>query len=195
MAIAPTGFAALSAANNDAVLLVGNFGDGHINAYDASTGGFLGQLKDPDGEPIQIDGLWALRVGNGGKGGDANTVYFTSGLFGETHGLFGSLTTAAPGSPEGTAEAQMIQADLDVVQLNQQTLQSDLQAGAPKTTIRQDVHALDQSLIQLARDEARFTDDTFADLGIGHDHAHHVAKRGFDATTLDNVFAGLGKPL
>ena len=57
-----------SAPNNDAVLLVGNFGDGHINAFDASTGGFLGELKDPDGEPIQIDGLWALKVGNGGAG-------------------------------------------------------------------------------------------------------------------------------
>ena len=138
LAIAPAGFAGLERPNNDAVLLVGNFGNGHINAFDASTGGSLGQLKDPDGEPIQIDGLWALKVGNGGAGGDANTVYFTAGLFGETHGLFGSLTTAAPGSPEGTAEAQMIQADLDVVQLNLQTLQSDLQAGAAKTTIRQD---------------------------------------------------------
>jgi uncharacterized protein (TIGR03118 family) len=195
LAIAPTGFAGLSAPNSDAVLLVGNFGDGKINAFDASTGGVLGQLKDPDGEPIKIDGLWALKVGNGGGGGDANTVYFTAGLFGETHGLFGSLTTAAPGSPEGTAEAQMIQADLDVVQLNLQTLQTDRAAGAPKATIRQDVHALDQSLKQLARDEARFTDDTLADLGIGHDHAHHASQRESDLTALDNVFAGLGKPL
>ena len=92
LAIAPTGFAGLSAPNNDAVLLVGNFGDGRINAFDASTGSSLGQLKDPDGEPIQIDGLWALKVGNGSAGGAANTVYFTAGLFGETHGLFGSLT-------------------------------------------------------------------------------------------------------
>jgi hypothetical protein len=60
------------------VLLVGNFGDGRINAFDASTGDVLTQLKDPDGEPIQINGLWALKVG---VGGDANAVYFTAGLF------------------------------------------------------------------------------------------------------------------
>ena len=182
--------------NNDAVLLVGNFGNGRINAFDASTGSVLGQLKDPDGEPIQIDGLWALKVGNGGAGGDANTVYFTAGLFGETHGLFGSLTTAAPGSPEGTAESQMIQADIDVVQLNLQTLQSDLQAGAAKATIRQDRQALDQSVKQLTRDEARFTADTFTDLGIGHGHAPpDAAVRAIDVATLENVFAGLGTPL
>jgi len=53
----------------------------------------------PDGAPIQIDGLWALKVGNGGAGGNANTVYFTAGLDHETHGLFGSL---APGvTPAG----------------------------------------------------------------------------------------------
>jgi uncharacterized protein (TIGR03118 family) len=193
LAIAPTGFAGLSAPNNDAVLLVGNFGDGRINAFDASTGSLLGQLKDPDGEPIQIDGLWALKVGNGGAGGDANTVYFTAGLFDETHGLFGALTTAAPGSPEGTAEAQMIQADLDVVQLNLQTLHADLNAGAPKATIRQDVKAFDQSLIQLIRDEARFTADTFADLSIGHGHKHDEDILGFNLTALDKVFARLGK--
>ena len=195
LAIAPNGFAGLSAPNNDAVLLVGNFGDGRINAFDASTGVFLSQLKDPDGEPIQIDGLWALKVGNGGAGGDANTVYFTAGLFGESHGLFGSLTTAAPGSPEGTAEAQMIQADLDVVQLSLQTLQMDLNAGAPKTTIRQDIQALDQSLAQLTHDEARFTADTFADLGIGHNGKHDASMDllDFTALRLDNDFAPLSK--
>ncbi|HYT89257.1 MAG TPA: TIGR03118 family protein [Gemmataceae bacterium] len=195
LAIAPTGFAGLSAPNGDPVLLVGNFGNGRINAFDAATGVSLGGLKDPDGEPIQINGLWALQVGNGGAGGAANTVYFTAGLFGETHGLFGALTTAAPGSPEGTAEAQMIQADLDVVQLSLQALQMDLKASASKTTIRQDVQALDQSLTQLARDEVGFTADTFADLGNGHDHDHEAASRGFDLTALDNVFAGLGKLL
>ena len=170
LAIAPAGFAGLSAPNNDPVLLVGNFGNGRINAFDASTGAFLGGLKDPDGEPIQIDGLWALKVGNGGAGGDANTVYFTAGLFGETHGLFGSLTTPAPGSPEGTAEAQMIQADLDVVGLDVQQLQKDLAGGASRTTIRQDVQTLDAALVQLTRDEVRFTADAFTDTGAHPDH-------------------------
>ena len=172
LAIAPPGFAGLSAPHGDQVLLVGNFGDGHINAFDAVTGASLGQLKDPDGEPIQIDGLWALKVGNGGAGGASNTVYFTAGLFGETHGLFGSLTTAAPGSPEGQAEAQVIQGDLDIVQLNLKAVLGDLTNNAPKAQLRQDIQALDQSLIQLTRDEVHFRADTFADLGIGHSHDH-----------------------
>ena len=150
---------------------MGNFGDGHINAFDATTGAFLGQLKDPDGEPIQIDGLWALKVGNGNGGGAANTVYFTAGLFHETHGLFGSLTTAAPGSAEGPAEAQVIQADLDVVQLDLTVVVKDLSSGAPATQVRQDVRALDAAIIQLNRDEIRFAADTFADAG-GHRHDH-----------------------
>jgi uncharacterized protein (TIGR03118 family) len=189
LAIAPTGFAGLSAPNNDAVLLVGNFGDGRINAFDASTGGSLGQLTDPDGEPIQIDGLWALKVGNGGAGGAANTVYFTAGLFDETHGLFGSLTTAAAGSPEGSAESQVIQADLDVVQLSLQALQADLQAGAPKSTIRMDFQDLNQSLIHLKHDQIRFADDTFNDLGIGHGRGHDQDMGGFDLMAQDNEFA------
>jgi uncharacterized protein (TIGR03118 family) len=99
LAIAPTGFAGLSAPGSDQVLLVGNFGNGFIHAFDATTGSHLGKLTDPGGEAIRIDGLWALRVGNGGSGGAADTVYFTAGPFGESHGLFGSLTTAAPSSP------------------------------------------------------------------------------------------------
>jgi uncharacterized protein (TIGR03118 family) len=183
LAIAPTGFAGITAPNGDKVLLVGNFGNGLIHAFDATTGAFLDTLKDPDGEPIQIDGLWALRVGGGGKsGGDPNTVYFTAGLFGETHGLFGALTTAAPGSPEGMAEAQVITADTDVFNLNLQQVQKDLSSGVTGTQLQQDLRALDQSLIQLVRDEIRFADDARDDAGIGH---HHHSD--FD---LDDLFGG-----
>jgi hypothetical protein len=69
------------------------------------------------------------------------------------------LFSGAPGSPEGMAEAQLITADLEIVQLHLQTFQKDLGAGASKTTIRQDVRAHDQSLAQLSRDEARLTAD------------------------------------
>src|SRR5262249_37695213 len=110
LAIAPQGFAGLSAHGNDPVLLVGNFGDGRIHAFNATSGSGVGELRAPDGEPIVMDGLWALRVGNGGNGGVSTAVYFTAGTFGESHGLFGSLTTVAPGSPEGPAEAQWVQA-------------------------------------------------------------------------------------
>jgi len=72
-------------------ILIGNFGNGHINVY--SPGGeFLDKLRDPNGQAIVIDGLWTLRVGNGGNGGDLNKVYFTAGPNGETDGLFGSLS-------------------------------------------------------------------------------------------------------
>jgi uncharacterized protein (TIGR03118 family) len=163
LAIAPQGFAGLGAPDNDPVLLVGNFGDGLVNAFDANNGYPLGQLKDPDGEPIRVDGLWALKVGNGGNGGAADTVYFTAGLFGETHGLLGSLTTAAPGSPEGPAEAQAVQADVDVVQLDLQQLITDTGSGAPAATISQDVQTLSADADRLARDERAFARDALAD--------------------------------
>jgi uncharacterized protein (TIGR03118 family) len=73
-------------------LLIGNFGNGHINAFNLETGKFLGKLRERTGRTLVIDGLWALRVGNGGNGGDPNIVYFSAGPNGETDGLFGSLT-------------------------------------------------------------------------------------------------------
>jgi uncharacterized protein (TIGR03118 family) len=163
LAIAPQGFAGISDPGNDPVLLVGNFGDGSINAFDATTGSGLGQLDDPDGEPIQIDGLWALKVGNGGSGGAADTVYFTAGPFDESHGLFGSLATAAPGSPEGTAEDQWVQANVDVVQLDQDQLAADTAAGAPAATLRQDAQTLDADSHALARTEHDSAKDTADD--------------------------------
>jgi hypothetical protein len=166
LAIAPAGFAGINAPGSDQVLLVGNFGNGQINAYDASTGSLLGGLRDPDGETISIDGLWALRVGNGGNGGAANTVYFTAGLLGERHGMFGSLTTATPGSPEGPAEAQWAQANLDVVQLDQNQLTADAAAGAPAATIKQDVQTLEADSDGLARAERAFAEDAADDAGV-----------------------------
>jgi hypothetical protein len=73
-------------------LLVGNFGNGAINAFSPADGSLLGGLSDESGTPIRIDGLWALAFGNGGQGGDPNVLYFTAGPLGETHGLFGSLS-------------------------------------------------------------------------------------------------------
>ncbi|MBV9944581.1 MAG: TIGR03118 family protein [Solirubrobacterales bacterium] len=165
LAIAPQAFAGLGPPHNDPVLLVGNFGNGFINAFDATTGTPLGQLKDPDGEPIQIDGLWTLKFGNGGSGGAANTLYFTAGPFGESHGLFGSLSTAAPGSPEGPAEAQWVRANVEVVQLDLQQLIDDSSSGASAATIRQDVQTLDADSQKLSGVERAFAQDTLADAG------------------------------
>jgi uncharacterized protein (TIGR03118 family) len=91
LAIAPGTFGAFANA-----LLVGNFGDGRINAFDRNTGALLGTLNDQGGNPIVIDELWALTFGNGVGGGDVNTLYFTAGIGEEAHGVFGSLVSAAP---------------------------------------------------------------------------------------------------
>jgi hypothetical protein len=72
-------------------ILVGNFGDGHISAYDTS-GHFLGQLNGQNGQPLAIERLWQLTFGNGSSAGGSGTLYFTSGLNKEQDGIFGSLT-------------------------------------------------------------------------------------------------------
>jgi len=83
--IAPRGFGRFSGD-----LLVGNFGDGRIHAYSARTGAFRGTLRNRQGHPITIDGLWALRVGNG-TFGSKNAVLFSAGPDDESHGLLGQL--------------------------------------------------------------------------------------------------------
>jgi uncharacterized protein (TIGR03118 family) len=82
-------------------ILIGNFGDGRIHAFDPDSGKELGNVTNSIGQEIVIDGLWSLTVGNGKAGGDTNTIYFTAGPNGETAGLFGSLTAVAPGTPCG----------------------------------------------------------------------------------------------
>jgi uncharacterized protein (TIGR03118 family) len=77
-------------------LLVGNFGDGKINAYDPRTGAFRGTLKNRDGNPIAINGLWALRFGNGVIG-TPQTLLFTAGIADEDHGLFGEIVVRRSG--------------------------------------------------------------------------------------------------
>ena len=86
LALAPADFGAFGGA-----LLVGNNGDGRINAYDPGSGTFLGQLADDDGNPITIPNLWALTFGNGHAGGDAETLFFAAGVNYDEHGLFGAI--------------------------------------------------------------------------------------------------------
>src|SRR5262245_12917408 len=89
MAMAPPKFGQFSNA-----LLVGNFGDGRINAYDFASGDFLGQLADPGGNPITIDGLWGLAFGPGPTAADPERLWFAAGIEDEAHGLLGTLTPA-----------------------------------------------------------------------------------------------------
>jgi uncharacterized protein (TIGR03118 family) len=71
-------------------LLVGNFGDGRINAYNLHTGTWLGLLRRPSGRALAIDGLWGLRFGNGTTGGP-NDLLFSAGIDDEAHGLLGEI--------------------------------------------------------------------------------------------------------
>jgi uncharacterized protein (TIGR03118 family) len=97
MVVAPSGFGDFSGA-----LLVGNFGDGRINAYEPATGTFRGTLSRSRGHPIEIDGLWGLAVGNGVTAGNAATLYYAAGPEDEARGLFGKITA----NPAGTSPVQ-----------------------------------------------------------------------------------------
>lgn len=86
VAYAPAGFGAL--ANT---LLVGNFGDGKIVAFDPATQAVKDMLRDEKGEPVVIDKLWGLIFGNGASLGDVNALYYAAGPNDEKDGVFGSL--------------------------------------------------------------------------------------------------------
>lgn len=87
VALAPAGFGEFGGD-----LLIGNFGNGHINAFDPMTGEFAGKVRNSHGQTIVIQGLWTLTFGNGGNGGHQNVLYFTAGPNDEADGLFGSLS-------------------------------------------------------------------------------------------------------
>jgi len=89
MALAPAGFGKFS--NH---LLVANFGDGTINAYDPKSFNFAGQLRTSDGQALVIDGLWGIAFGNGFQQQPATTLYFAAGPDDEGHGLYGSIVPA-----------------------------------------------------------------------------------------------------
>jgi uncharacterized protein (TIGR03118 family) len=86
MAMAPANF---GAASN--MLLVANFGDGKINAYNADTGAFAGTLSRSGGAPIVVDGLWGIAFGNGVNNQPVNTLFYTAGPGDEAHGVYGRI--------------------------------------------------------------------------------------------------------
>jgi uncharacterized protein (TIGR03118 family) len=92
VAIAPANWGAFGGA-----VLVGNFGNGQINAFNAKTGALLGTLQNSTGTPLAIQGLWTIAFGNGASGGDKNFLYFTAGIMvnGVQHGLLGSIAPPA----------------------------------------------------------------------------------------------------
>ena len=98
IAVAPDNFGHFSNA-----LLVGNFGDSKVNAFDLKTGAFLGQLTDAQGKPLILNGgfqesdtkgLWGITFGNGQNGAATNSLFFAAGINGENDGLFGKVTVS-----------------------------------------------------------------------------------------------------
>jgi len=97
--IAPAGFG-----NFGGDLLIGNFGDSHVSAFNPNTGKFLGQLQDTNGNPLVLNGgfngpdtkgLWGIAFGTGEGGAGKNTLFFASGINDESDGLFGAVNMAA----------------------------------------------------------------------------------------------------
>lgn len=86
VAFAPADFGVLSG-----TLLVANFGDGTIAAFDPATHSFIDVMRNGTGKPVVIDKIWGLLFGNGESLGDTNALYFTAGPRDEQDGLFGSL--------------------------------------------------------------------------------------------------------
>jgi len=97
--LAPSNFGSFS---ND--FLIGNFGNGEILAYDATSDLFLGTLNGTNGQPLVNDHLWALETRAVGSGFDPNAVYFSAGINNEADGLFGKIAiTPEPATIFGTA--------------------------------------------------------------------------------------------
>lgn len=90
VAMAPADFGRFSNA-----LLVANFGDGTISAFDSHSQ-FLGRLRDADDKQIRIPGLWGIQFGNGVQSQPTNTLFFTAGPNDENDGVYGSISVATP---------------------------------------------------------------------------------------------------
>ncbi len=99
MAVAPAGFGPFGGN-----LLVANFGDGTINAFDRHSFAMTGTLQDAKGAPVVNSGIWEILFGGKNNVGDPNTLYFSAGVNGAKDGLFGSLalTPEPAGTPDFT---------------------------------------------------------------------------------------------
>jgi hypothetical protein len=108
VAIAPAGFGSFGGD-----LLVGNFGDGVINAFDPKTFAFKGALQNAQGTPIANTGLWEIVFGSSTLG-NPNTLYFAAGINEAKDGVFGSITVAQPTTGTANFNIQIAQSSLQV---------------------------------------------------------------------------------
>jgi uncharacterized protein (TIGR03118 family) len=86
LALAPLSFGDFGGA-----LLVGNFGDGTINAFSPRTGRWLGTLRDQHQRKIRVDGLWGMQFGNGVQAQKTNALYYAAGPNDEENGTYGVI--------------------------------------------------------------------------------------------------------
>lgn len=93
LVIAPPTFGAFA---ND--LLVANFGDNNIVAFDLNTGEYIDYLRGSDGKVLPVEGVWALTFGNGVSLGDAKTLYYSAGPNKEFDGVFGRISVVSSNS-------------------------------------------------------------------------------------------------
>lgn len=96
MALAPSGFGSFGGA-----LLVGNFGDGKINAYNVSSGALIGSLNSPSGTALQFSGLWGIAFGNGSESQPTTTLFYAAGVNGETDGIYGRIDYGSTSTSTG----------------------------------------------------------------------------------------------
>jgi uncharacterized protein (TIGR03118 family) len=170
MTIAPAGFGSFGGD-----LLVGNFGDSHVSAFDLKSGGFLGQLQDTHGQPLVLDagitgaggntkGLWGIAFGNGQGGAGTQTLSFASGPNDETDGVFGMVvdppeskpaTAGAPSHSSGHTHELAVDIRLDVadVQADVQALTRALATGT-SAAVTADLKALSAGLSAVRADVA-----------------------------------------
>ena len=90
MVLAPSDFGTLSG-----TLLIGNFGDGAINAFDPATGAQVGAIKDAAGTAFAVPGLWGMAFGNDTNNQPHNTLFFAAGTNDEANGLYGRIDLGA----------------------------------------------------------------------------------------------------
>jgi uncharacterized protein (TIGR03118 family) len=126
VALAPADFGEFSGA-----LIVGNFRTGHLHAYDTTSGDFLGRLRDPNGDVIQIEGLLGLHFGNGTVSGDRNALYFAAAPDGGRHGVFGSLRLVIDSPPAATSSPSAAGGQTSV---DGGLLQEAFGSGAPRVS-------------------------------------------------------------
>jgi uncharacterized protein (TIGR03118 family) len=112
LAVAPANFGPSGVFSN--ALLVGNFGDSHVSAFNITTGDFLGQLSDAQGHPLTLNGgvggsdtkgLWGIHFGNGHGGAARDALFFAAGINDEADGLFGKVTLAKSHATHASALA------------------------------------------------------------------------------------------